>query len=88
METLRQAQELRKTLKREKPIPMGMAHAKMPEEILDDRKDKVFYSDDGGFRATHEDGRDGDEIYYLGIIDCLTHVSGILFLSDDLKNCY
>ncbi|KKY23227.1 putative phosphatidylinositol-4-phosphate 5-kinase its3 [Phaeomoniella chlamydospora] len=73
METIRQAQELRKTLKREKPIPMGLTQARMPEEMLDDRKDKIFYSDDGGFRANHEDGREGEKIYYLGIIDCLTH---------------
>ena len=75
MENMRHAQELRKTLKREKPKPMELSQAKMPEEILDDRKDKVFYSDDGGLRATHEDGTLGEEIYYLGIIDCLTHVS-------------
>ena len=75
VETMRHAKELRRTLQREKPIPMGMTQSKMPEEMLDDRKDKIFYSDDGGFRATHEDGRDGEEIYYLGIIDCLTQVS-------------
>ena len=75
METIRQASELRRTLKKEKPIPMGMSQSKMPDEMLDDRKDKICYSDDGGFRATHEDGRNGEEIYYLGIIDCLTKVS-------------
>jgi hypothetical protein len=38
----------------------------------------VFYGDDGGFRATHENDEPGDVIYYLGIIDCLTHVSILL----------
>ena len=64
------------TLKKEKPVPMGLVQIKMPDELLDDeRKDRIFYSEDGGVRATHEDGTPGDEIYYLGIIDCLTHVS-------------
>ena len=76
LENARKARELRLTLKKEKPVPMGMVNAKMPDELLEDeRKDRIFYSDDGGVRATHEDGRPGDEIYYLGIIDCLTHVS-------------
>jgi hypothetical protein len=57
-------------------VPMGLVQTKMPDELLDDeRKDRIFYSEDGGVRATHEDGTPGDEIYYLGIIDCLTHVS-------------
>ena len=37
-------------------------------------KNSIFYSDDGGLRATHEHNEPGDVIYYLGIIDCLTHV--------------
>jgi len=41
----------------------------------DQRHKRIFYSDDGGIRATHEDGRSGETIYYLGVIDCLTHVS-------------
>lgn len=75
LENARKARELRQTLKKEKPVPMGLASTKMPDEMLDERKDRIFYSDDGGFRATHENGQPGEEIYYLGIIDCLTHVS-------------
>ncbi|KAK1672150.1 phosphatidylinositol-4-phosphate 5-kinase [Colletotrichum godetiae] len=33
----------------------------------------IFNQDDGGFQATHEDNSPADEIYYLGVIDCLTH---------------
>jgi 1-phosphatidylinositol-4-phosphate 5-kinase len=78
LETARKARELRLTLKKEKPIPMGQMSAKMPNEMAsgDERRDRIFYSFDGGIRATHEDGRGADSIYYLGIIDCLTHVSG------------
>ncbi|GAD92260.1 multicopy suppressor of stt4 mutation [Paecilomyces variotii No. 5] len=73
LESARKARELRMTLQRERPVPLEQTAARMPDEILDERKNLVFYSDDGGFRATHENGQPGDEIYYLGIIDCLTH---------------
>ena len=75
LENAKKARELRLTLKKERPVPMGMVNLKMPEELLDERKYRMFYSDDGGIRADHEDGRSGDAIYYLGIIDCLTNVS-------------
>lgn len=73
LENERKARELRMLIKRERPVPLDKAAAKMPDEILDERKYHVFYADDGGFRATHENGQPSDEIYYLGIIDCLTH---------------
>ena len=75
LETARKARELRQIIRREKPVPMDQSTSKMPDEILDEeRKSFVFYSNDGGFRASHDDGSPGEEIYYLGIIDCLTHV--------------
>lgn len=73
LENARKARELREMIKREKPVPMEQSAAKMPDELLDERKNHIFYSDDGGFRATHENGAPSDEIYYLGVIDCLTH---------------
>ncbi|RVX73723.1 hypothetical protein B0A52_02613 [Exophiala mesophila] len=75
LENAKKARELRLTLKKEKPIAMGMTSAKMPSELssADERRDRVFYSFDGGIRASHEDGRGGETIYYLGLIDCLTH---------------
>ncbi|KAK9475326.1 SAICAR synthase [Dipodascopsis tothii] len=39
------------------------------------RKSFTFYADDGGFRATNERDEPLNEIYYLGVIDCLTHYS-------------
>ncbi|OAT11015.1 1-phosphatidylinositol-4-phosphate 5-kinase [Blastomyces gilchristii SLH14081] len=72
LENARKARELREIIKREKPVPIQQTAA-LPDEILDERKNLAFYSDDGGFRATHETGQPGDEIYYLGVIDCLTH---------------
>jgi 1-phosphatidylinositol-4-phosphate 5-kinase len=75
LESERKARELRMLIKRERPVPLDKAASKMPEEILDERKFHVFYADDGGFQATHENNQPGEEVYYLGIIDCLTHVS-------------
>ena len=75
LETVRQAKQLRESLKKEKPVPLDQSNSKMPDEILDERKNFIFYSDDGGFAASNEDGSPGEEVYYLGIIDCLTHVS-------------
>ncbi|KAI4161040.1 MAG: hypothetical protein LQ342_005203 [Letrouitia transgressa] len=73
LENQRKARELRQIIKKEKPVPMEKSASKMPDEMLEERKSFIFYSDDGGFQATHEDGEPGEEIYYLGIIDCLTH---------------
>ena len=75
LENARKNKQLRQIIRREKPVPMEKSTSKMPEEMLDEKKNFIFYSDDGGLRATHEDGQPGEEIYYLGIIDCLTHVS-------------
>ncbi|KAI1916111.1 Phosphatidylinositol-4-phosphate 5-kinase [Ophidiomyces ophidiicola] len=73
LEHARKARELREIIKREKPVPMEQTTARMPDEILDERTNHVFYSDEAGLRSTHEDGVLGNEIYYLGVIDCLTH---------------
>ena len=78
LETARKARELRQSVKTQKPVPMEQTNARMPDELEDSKKHFYFYSDDGGFQATHEDDRAGEEIYYLGIIDCLTHVSSII----------
>jgi 1-phosphatidylinositol-4-phosphate 5-kinase len=77
LENARKARELRQIIKQEKPIPMGQSINKMPDYMDENttKKDFTFYSDDGGFQATHEDNRPGEEIYYLGIIDLLTNVS-------------
>ncbi|KAF2752244.1 SAICAR synthase-like protein [Sporormia fimetaria CBS 119925] len=75
LENARKAKELRHIIKTQKPVPMDQTSDKMPDELEGINKNNYFYADDGGFRATHEDDRPGEEIYYLGIIDCLTHYS-------------
>jgi 1-phosphatidylinositol-4-phosphate 5-kinase len=76
LENQRKARELRQMIQSEKPVPMGQTSSRMPNELEEgqNRPGFIFYQDDGGFRATHEDNAPGDEIYYLGVIDCLTHV--------------
>ncbi|KFX91592.1 hypothetical protein V497_06662 [Pseudogymnoascus sp. VKM F-4516 (FW-969)] len=87
LETARKAQELRKIIKQEKPIPMGESTTRMPDQMEENtsKRDFTFYSDDGGFRATHEDNTPGEEIYYLGIIDLLTHYGTVKRLENFWK---
>lgn len=75
LESARKARELRQMIHAERPVPMGQTSNRMPEELEEgNRPGGIFYSDDGGLRATHEDNTAGEEVYYLGVIDCLTHV--------------
>ncbi|KAI1080978.1 SAICAR synthase-like protein [Whalleya microplaca] len=74
LENARKARELRQMIKAERPIPMGQTSSRMPDELQEGQsRGGMFYNDDGGIRATHENNDPADEIYYLGVIDCLTH---------------
>ncbi|KAK5661779.1 hypothetical protein OQA88_9880 [Cercophora sp. LCS_1] len=75
LESQRKARELRQMIQAERPVPMGETSSRMPDELEEGqtRAGFVFNQDDGGYRATHEDNAPGEEIYYLGVIDCLTH---------------
>lgn len=75
LESQRKARELRQMIKAERPVPMGQTASRMPNELEEghNKAGFVFNQDDGGFAATHEDNTPGDEVYYLGVIDCLTH---------------
>ncbi|KAJ4293042.1 Phosphatidylinositol-4-phosphate 5-kinase [Collariella sp. IMI 366227] len=75
LENQRKARELRHMIQSEKPVPMGQTSSRMPDELGEghNRQGFIFNQDDGGFQATHEDNAPGNEVYYLGVIDCLTH---------------
>ncbi|KAI8947513.1 hypothetical protein F4801DRAFT_506495 [Xylaria longipes] len=74
LESARKAKELRQMVKAERPVPMRQTSDRMPDELAEGHsRGGVFYNDDGGLRATHEDNTPGEEVYYLGVIDCLTH---------------
>jgi 1-phosphatidylinositol-4-phosphate 5-kinase len=47
----------------------------LPTNVFPGRSQYVFYGHDGGIRSTNEDNEPLNEIYYLGIIDCLTNYS-------------
>ncbi|RYP44029.1 hypothetical protein DL768_009460 [Monosporascus sp. mg162] len=69
----RKAKELRQMIMSERPVVIGRSQRKMSDYLEEGQsKDSVFCKDDGGIRATRGDNIPGDEIYYLGIIDCLT----------------
>lgn len=85
LESARKARELREMIKQEKPVPMGQTAERIHMEESNIRRDFIFYSDDGGYQATHEDNRPGEEIYYLGIIDCLTHYGMLKKLENFFK---
>ena len=84
LENAKKARELRLTLRKERPMPINLMKAQMPSAMSsgDERHDRLFYRDDGGIRATHEDGTPGELIYYLGVIDCLTHVRALLAIKE------
>ncbi|CAJ2509118.1 Uu.00g141440.m01.CDS01 [Anthostomella pinea] len=74
LESARKARELRQMIKAERPVPMGQTSDRMPDELAEGHvRGGLFYTDDGGLQATHEDDTPGEEVYYLGVIDCLTH---------------
>uniref|UniRef100_A0A060SWW2 1-phosphatidylinositol-4-phosphate 5-kinase n=1 Tax=Blastobotrys adeninivorans TaxID=409370 RepID=A0A060SWW2_BLAAD len=62
--------ELRRALNSANPTALLSGLDAYAEEYR--KRDFAFYADSGGFRATDEDNRPLQEIYYLGVIDCLT----------------
>ena len=44
----------------------------LPFSVFPGRSKYIFYGHDGGIRATNEENVPLQEIYYLGVIDCLT----------------
>lgn len=53
--------------------PRDLDREDLPTDVFPGRSKYVFYGHDGGIRATNEDNTPELEIYYLGIIDCLTY---------------
>lgn len=47
----------------------------LPTDVFPGRSKYIFYGHNGGMRATNENNDPLPEIYYLGIIDCLTNYS-------------
>ncbi|KAM9924894.1 hypothetical protein OXX59_004225 [Metschnikowia pulcherrima] len=47
----------------------------LPSDVFPGRSKYIFYGHNGGIRATNDNNEPISEIYYLGIIDCLTNYS-------------
>lgn len=61
--------ELRKAVSTASPTAMSTLDL---ETIQYSKKDQVFYLDLGGFQSTDENDVPRNEIYFIGVIDCLT----------------
>ncbi|KAK9368761.1 hypothetical protein V1509DRAFT_622728 [Lipomyces kononenkoae] len=66
---------LRRAFSTANPASLEQAIDVLRSEEYPFPKSFTFYADDGGFRATDEIDGPLTEIYYLGVIDCLTHYS-------------
>lgn len=58
-----------------KTNPRDIDRGDLPSSVFPGRSKYIFYGHDGGIRATDETNEPLPEIYYLGIIDCLTNYS-------------
>lgn len=56
-------------------VQLGPSSSKLPDIIPPERRYCIFYSDEGGFRASDSNDASLPEIYYLGIIDISTYYS-------------
>ncbi|KAI8390947.1 uncharacterized protein BYT42DRAFT_489440 [Radiomyces spectabilis] len=46
--------------------------SELPDAMFEERRNCIFYADEGGLQATDEQNRPGPVLYFLGIIDILT----------------
>ncbi|CAG8486019.1 18916_t:CDS:10 [Gigaspora margarita] len=64
------ASKLRKAVGEADPVKLGPSTTKLV--LNNERRNCIFYADDGGFAGTDEQNRNTNYIYYLGVIDILT----------------
>ncbi|KAF9358844.1 Phosphatidylinositol-4-phosphate 5-kinase [Mortierella sp. AD094] len=61
---------LRMAVKESDPVAIGPSA--LPSDSFSERRHCIFYADDGGLLSTNEQNVQGEDLYYLGIIDILT----------------
>lgn len=54
------------------PKALGQDGTKLPNKDRSERRDLLFYQDEGGIRATDDYDNPENTLYYLGVIDILT----------------
>lgn len=64
--------DMRRLIAESETTELGTSGNKLPEKIPNERRDCVFFKDDGGFRSTDMNDQPLEELYFLGIIDILT----------------
>ncbi|KAF7730388.1 Phosphatidylinositol-4-phosphate 5-kinase [Apophysomyces ossiformis] len=64
------AQVYRKAIAQANPDRMDAS--KLPDQPFEERRNCIFYSDDGGFQATDELNQPTAILYFVGVIDILT----------------
>ncbi|KAF9108169.1 Phosphatidylinositol-4-phosphate 5-kinase [Mortierella sp. AM989] len=52
--------------------PVALGPSTLPSDSFSERRNCIFYADDGGLLSTNERNERGADLYYLGIIDILT----------------
>ncbi|KAF9951154.1 T-complex protein 1 subunit beta [Mortierella alpina] len=52
--------------------PVALGPSTLPSDSFSERRNCVFYADDGGLLSTNEQNDSGQDLYYLGVIDILT----------------
>ncbi|KAF9316519.1 Phosphatidylinositol-4-phosphate 5-kinase [Linnemannia elongata] len=52
--------------------PQALGPTTLPSDSFSERRHFIFYADDGGLLSTNEQNEQGEDLYYLGIIDILT----------------
>ncbi|KAF9924428.1 Phosphatidylinositol-4-phosphate 5-kinase [Linnemannia zychae] len=52
--------------------PQALGPSALPSDSFSERRHFIFYADDGGLLSTNEQNEQGEDLYYLGIIDILT----------------
>ncbi|KAI7830345.1 hypothetical protein BC939DRAFT_392810 [Gamsiella multidivaricata] len=61
---------LRMAVKESDPVAIGPSA--LPSDSFSERRHCIFYADDGGLLSTNEQNEQGQDLYYLGVIDILT----------------
>ncbi|ORX45168.1 SAICAR synthase-like protein [Piromyces finnis] len=64
---------MRKAIAESDPVALGPSTTKLPEELPKERKNCIFYQDDGGYQSTDNDNNPLNDLYFIGVIDIFTN---------------